>query len=89
MPAAAQRGIIRNHHDRYRAQQSLQRHMMVWGGWQVSHKGLDMREAQKLFYLRYGVDVMTAQTLGTTEATALEVRIATELQRHNVYEATT
>lgn len=86
MPAQVQRGIVRNHHDRYRAQQSLQRHMMLWGGWQVEHRKLNLREAQKLFFIRYGVDYMTAQTLGATEATALEARIALELQKHNVHE---
>lgn len=89
MNATVQRAVLSKHHDRYRAQQSLQRYLMLWGGWQVLHKGLDTRAAQKLFYLRYGVDVMTAQTLGATEATNLESRIATELQRNNVYESLT
>lgn len=88
MPAAAQRGALRNHHDRYKAQQSLQRYMMLWGGWQTDVKKLSTREAQKLFYLRYGVDYLTAQTLGATEATALESRIAAELQKHNIFEST-
>lgn len=89
LPASAdanvRRGMIRNHHDRYKAQQSLQRYLMLWGGWQ-ERRGLNMREAQKLFFIRYGMDVMSAQTLGATEATALEALIYTELQKHNVYE---
>lgn len=80
-------GMLRNHHDRYRAQQSLQRFMTLWGGWQES-KGLSIREAQKLFYLRFGIDVMSAQALGINEATSLQARIAMELQKHNVQEAT-
>lgn len=83
--AAMRRGILRNHHDRYKQQQSLQRYLMLWGGWQVK-RGLNIREAQKLFYIRYGIDVMSAQTLGVTAAAELEARIFTELQRHNVYE---
>lgn len=85
--AAARRGIMRTHHDRYRTQQSLQRYMALWGGWQI-WRGLSIREAQKLFWIRYGVDVLTAQTFGATDAAELEVRIFTELQKHNVYEAT-
>jgi DNA repair protein RadD len=87
MDPAARRGLMRHHHDRYKAQQSLQRYMQLWGGWQVNHRGLDNREAQKLFYIRFGVDVMTAQTLNAADATALEVRIAADLQKHNVVEA--
>lgn len=86
MPAAARRGLIRNHHDRFRAQESLQRFMKIWGGWQES-LGRSIREAQKMFYLRFGVDVMSAQALGIGEATALEARIVLELQKHNVTEA--
>jgi hypothetical protein len=86
MPAAARRGLLRNHHDRYRAQQSLQRYMQLWAGWQAS-LGRSIRESQKLFYIRYGVDVMSAQALYTADATALEARIAMELQKHNVVEA--
>lgn len=83
----ARKGILRNHHDRYRAQQSLQHLMQLWGGWQCKHRGLHEREAQQLFYLRYGVDVMSAQALGMNDATVLETRILAELQKHNVTEA--
>jgi DNA repair protein RadD len=83
--AGMRKGMIRNHHDRYKQQQSLQRFMQVWGGWQFS-RGLNYREAQKLFFFRFGVDYMTAQTLGAAEAAALETRIAAELNKHNVYE---
>ena len=85
--AGMRKGMLTNHHNRYRSQQSLQRFMMLWGGWQRG-QGRDVREAQRLFYLRFGMDYMTAQTLNAADATALEVRIATELQRNNVTEAT-
>lgn len=81
-----QRHALRVHHDRYRAQQSLQRHLMLWGGWQ-QHIGLSLRESQKLFFLRFGVDVMSAQALNLLDATALEARVSAELQKHNVVEA--
>lgn len=84
--AGMRRGMLRNHHDRYRAQQSLQHAMKVWGGWQ-DYLQRPIREAQKLFYFRFGIDVMSAQALNATDATALEVRIATDLHKHNVVEA--
>lgn len=82
----ARRGILRTHHDRYRAQQSLQQVMKVWGGWQRD-RGLHERESWRLFYVRYGIDVMSAQTLGATDALVLETRIRAELQKYNVTEA--
>jgi len=86
--SASQRiGMVRTHHDRYRSQQSLQRFMMLWGGWQVYGRKLDVREAQKLFFIRYGIDYMKAQTLNAADATALEARIVADLQKHNVTEA--
>ena len=87
LDAHARRGLLRRHHDRFQAQQSLQKAMAVWGGWQL-HRGLAEREAQRLFFIRYGVDVLTAQTLGASEAAALETRIAAELEKHNIVEAT-
>lgn len=86
MAAAAQRGIIRSHHDRYTAQKQLQRVMQVWGGWQLQLGRTD-REMQKLFYIRFGKDVMSAQTLGATDAVALETKIRAELMKYNIVEA--
>lgn len=85
LTASAQRGYLRNHHDRYSTQQSLQRVMAVWGGWQ-KQRGLSDREMQRLFYLRFGLDVMSAQALGAADAAGLETRIVAELQKHNVQE---
>ena len=82
-----QKSILRNHHDRYKQQQSLQRFMQVWGGWQYN-LGREYRESQRLFFLKFGVDVMTAQTLGTAEAAALEMKISADLNKHGVYEVT-
>lgn len=83
LPADVQRGVIRHHHERAAAQQNLQKSMMLWGGWQLSRKLTD-REMQKLFYIRFGLDVMTAQTLGAAEAAGLQTRIDAELFKNNV-----
>lgn len=79
--------IIKNHRNRLEAQQVLQATMALWGGWWENVKGIHRREAQKRFYLSFGIDVLTAQTLGVTEAAELESRIRTQLVLHNVTEA--
>lgn len=77
--------IARRHHDRYRGQMSLRHTMMIWGGWQ-KHRQLHDREAQKLFFIKFGIDVLSAQALNAADANALEFRIRTDLDRANVTE---
>lgn len=79
------KAIARRHHERYTGQQSLRHTMMIWGGWQ-KHLGRSEREAQKLFFIRYGVDVLSAQALGATQAAELEARIRIDLDTANVSE---
>lgn len=78
--------IVKNHYNRQRHQASLRHVMALWGGWRI-HLGEDLRIAQKRFYLTYGVDVMTACTLGVGEADALAARIQKDLTANNVVEA--
>ena len=77
--------IKRNHWERQRAQDGLRRHLATWSGWR-RHVGEPDQVAYRRFYLRYGVDVATAQTLGAADATALAERVAAELNSHNVKE---
>lgn len=59
------------------AQMALRSVMEWWGG--VHHgRGLSDREIQKLFFIRFGVDVVTAQTLVPVEAEALMAKIAVD-----------
>jgi hypothetical protein len=74
------------HLDRQRAQASLRKIMRLWGGWR-EHAGDTERESHKRFFLMFGVDVLTAQTLGSPEAAALEARVAAHLSQHNIVEA--
>jgi superfamily II DNA or RNA helicase len=78
--------IVKNHYNRQRHQASLRHIMAIWGGWRI-HLGEDLRTAQKRFYLTYGVDVVTACTLGTGEADGLATRIQKDLTANNVVEA--
>ncbi len=88
-PAGLSTGIIRSIHEKHKArqaaQQTLRRALMLWGGWRVS-LGESLSEAQRRFFYTYGIDVLTAQTLGAPEATGLEARIRAELQTANIVE---
>lgn len=75
LPSHAVVAIIKRHGERTKAQQELREAIAQWGGVQTHAKGLSVREAQKLFYLTFGVDVLTAQTLGVTEANELKGRV--------------
>lgn len=79
--------ILKNHYNRQRHQAALRHIMAIWGGWRIDHCGEDLRTAQKRFYLTYGVDVLTAQTLGASEADALATKIQTDLTANNIVEA--
>ncbi len=52
--------IKRSHRERQEAQAELREVMSLWGGYQ-KHIGRSDREAWKLFFLRFGVDVRSAQ----------------------------
>lgn len=49
--------------------------MAHWGGYQRA-AGYDDREIQRLFYFKFGMDVLSAQTLPAAESDALMMRIA-------------
>ena len=77
--------IFKRHSERRVSQSELERTIALWAGWQ-EHLGRGLNETYRRFYHRFGVDIATAQTLGTREAYALIERVAAELQQHNVLE---
>lgn len=77
------KAIMNRHGERQRAQAELREVLALWGGWQAQ-KGRSEREAQKRFFIRYGVDVMTAQTLGAREANELAEKVRDELRTHGI-----
>jgi hypothetical protein len=64
-PAA--RAIHNRHIERQQAQAPLRRAIELWAGYH-RQAGLVDREIYRLFFLTFGMDVMTAQTLGAREA---------------------
>ena len=87
MSHLAMAGIKNNHLARQQGQATLRAEMTWWAG---GHGvlGRNTRETQKLFFLRFGVDVMTAQALGGADLAALQVRVEEDreklFQKHNL-----
>jgi DNA repair protein RadD len=75
--------VIKNHYVRQQAHARLASAMALWGGWQ-QHLGRSDRESWRRFYLSHGVDVATARTLNTADATALAERVERELSTNQV-----
>lgn len=84
VPAAV---VITNHLNRTQAQGILRRAIGLYGAL-AEHQGHDIRTGQKIFYRRFGVDVLSAQTLNKADAEALTARIQSHLDLHNVVDAT-
>lgn len=72
--------IRKNHIERQEAQDFLKNAITWWAG--VKKKlNYSQREAYKLFYFRFGIDVLTAQTLGRPDAEKLTAEIWYDIQR--------
>lgn len=79
-------GAIRKRHtERQAAQADLRKTIALWAGWQES-LGRPDSENYRRFFLQFGTDVLTAQTLGAREAEVLKDRIAKQLNDNNVIE---
>jgi superfamily II DNA or RNA helicase len=70
----AQLGIANNHRNRREAQVQLRASIAQWAGY-LHAAGDSDSVIHRTFYFRFGIDVLTAQTLGVTEATKLQVNI--------------
>jgi superfamily II DNA or RNA helicase len=69
---------VRRHLERQEMQQKLRKVLNMWGAKERA-SGVDDRKAHKIFYYRFGVDTLTARTLGTAEAQDLGERIIGDL----------
>jgi hypothetical protein len=67
---------VRHHMERQTAQEALRAVMADWGGRRYA-EGLTDAEMQRAFWMRFGVSVLEAQALGTTEALTLLDRVVT------------
>ena len=64
----------KHHAGKLAAQAALREVMGMWGGY-ARAAGLDDREMQRLFFERFGVDVLTPLSYGPAEAGALAEKI--------------
>jgi superfamily II DNA or RNA helicase len=78
------RSIQKQHRLRQDAQADLRATMATWAGWQ-KHQGKETAaEVQRTFYFKFGIDVMSAQILGASDAAELRARIDAELSANRV-----
>lgn len=79
LDSIAQRGIANRHRARQEAQRVLREQIALWAGY---HKQLNREDSEiyRRFYFAFGIDIATAQTLGASDAEALQQRIETQLQ---------
>ncbi|QOR55763.1 MAG: putative helicase [Phage 65_10] len=87
LPALAALALQNRWLERQQAQKRLRDGIALWGGWQ-QWLGRDEREASKVFYLRYSIDLASACALGATDADELLGKIRSELDRHSVVDST-
>lgn len=77
-PLVGQMSGVKRHVERQKAQGQLRESIALWGGKQRAIGRKD-RESYRLFYLTFGVDVLSAQTLGTQNALELSKKVQENL----------
>jgi len=77
-PLVAAKGAAAQHHKRQLAQQMLRDVIAIWAGYRRA-EGLPDAESYRMFWHKFGVDVMTAQTLGRPDAEKLTANIVKEI----------
>jgi len=80
IPQIGQRAMMKRHIERKEAQEALRASIAWWAGYRRA-EGMPDSEAYRRFYFKFGVDVLTAQTLKTPEAMALAEKINMELAK--------
>lgn len=79
MTGVAGRGLTARWRERQEAQSELRKMIAQWAGYRRA-EGMTDSEMMRRFYWRFGVDVMTAQTLGRPDAEDLTARIFNHIQ---------
>ena len=74
----AQQAVLNRHKGRQNAQAELREIMALWAGHQKAD-GLNDSEIYRKFYLTFGLDIMSAQTLGTNDADDLWDKIQQDI----------
>lgn len=83
---AAVGAIKRSFRERQAAQSTLRQAIALWAGWQTTHLRRSLNETYRRFFFEFGTDVLTAQSAGVQDATAIEMKIRAKLDAANVVE---
>jgi len=75
VPLIGVRANVNRHIERQETQQELRESLAWWGAHQRS-AGFSDSESYRRFYLKFGVDVMSAQALGAKEASVLNTAVS-------------
>lgn len=76
--------IRKNHWNRQQAHQRLTAALKWWGGLMLATGVTCPHEQYRRFYFQFGVDVVTAQTLGAREADELQLKIQNALAPYGI-----
>jgi hypothetical protein len=82
------RSITKRHNERAAAQRTLRARMQLWAGW-YKLVGLTDSEIQRLFFMTFGVDALTCQSVSAQDAIELQTRIDACIERLNIIEEQT
>lgn len=74
MPEIGVRGHVKRHMERQQAQEALRASISWWAGWHRS-QGRSDSEVYRLFYFKFGMDIMSAQALKSKDALELAGKI--------------
>lgn len=76
----AEKAILSRHNSRFVAQKALRDTMAQWAGWEDA-EGLSVAEQQRKFFLKFGVDVLSAQALGPDKSNELKERVSDDIKQ--------
>lgn len=76
--------VNKKHVERQQAQAALRNAMSWWSGLQDALGRPDLEEKYRRFYLTFGMDTATAQTLGAPDAEKLRGKICEQLLRYGI-----
>ena len=77
-PGIAIAGAMKQHRIRSESQESLRASIAMWAGYQVAD-GVSDDTSYRVFYRKFGIDVMAAQVLGRKDAESLTERVTHDI----------
>ena len=86
VPPYAIQGIRNRHFETQAAQAALRETIELWAGWK-RHAGYRDNEIYKIFFLGYGVDMMSAQALSAVAALDLREKLQSAMIAANVVDS--